>query len=71
MANHIDFIERIYNNVKFLLILCNKINYLKGNDTENIHWNIKLIKLIHNNYFLRIFLIISFASCGVAPVLIK
>tara|TARA_Y100000591_G_scaffold66045_2_gene54638 strand:+ start:9205 stop:9474 length:270 start_codon:yes stop_codon:yes gene_type:complete len=35
MANHIDFIERIYNNVKSPLgFLCNKINYLKGNDTE-------------------------------------
>lgn len=35
MANHIDFIETIYNNVKSPLgFLCNKLNYLKGSDNE-------------------------------------
>ena len=33
MSKHIDLIENIYNNVKSPLgYLCNKINYLKGND---------------------------------------
>ena len=32
MGQHIDFIERIYDNVKSPLgFLCNRINYLKGN----------------------------------------
>ena len=32
MGEHIDFIERIYDNVKSPLgFLCNRINYLKGN----------------------------------------
>ena len=35
MGEHIDFIERIYDNVKSPLgFLCNKINYLKGNDQK-------------------------------------
>lgn len=35
MGQHIDFIERIYDNVKSPLgFLCNKINYLKGNDQK-------------------------------------
>ena len=35
MANHIDFIETVYNNVKSPLgFLCNKLNYLKGNDPQ-------------------------------------
>lgn len=35
MANHIDFIEKIYDNVKSPLgFLCNKINYLTQNDNN-------------------------------------
>ncbi len=35
MGEHIDFIEKIYDNVKSPLgFLCNKINYLKGNDDK-------------------------------------
>ena len=35
MSNHIDLIENIYNNVKSPLgYICNKINYLKGNDPK-------------------------------------
>ena len=36
MGEHIDFIEKIYDNVKSPLgFLCNKINYLKGNDYKH------------------------------------
>lgn len=43
MANHIDFIETIYNNVKSPLgFLCNKLNYLKGNDPEKYSLEHKL-----------------------------
>ena len=36
MANHIDFIEKIYDNIKSPLgFLCNKINYLTQNDNNN------------------------------------
>lgn len=35
MADHIDFIEKIYDNVKSPLgFLCNKLNYLKRNDNN-------------------------------------
>ena len=35
MSNHIDLIENIYNNVKSPLgYLCNKINYLRGSDSN-------------------------------------
>lgn len=36
MGEHIDFIEKIYDNVKSPLgFLCNKINYFKGDDKNN------------------------------------
>lgn len=35
MGNHIDFIEKIYDNVKYPLgYLCNKINYFSNTNKE-------------------------------------
>ena len=45
MGEHIDFIEKIYDNVKSPLgYLCNKINYLKGNDNNKYSLEYKNIK---------------------------
>ena len=33
MGSHIDFVEDVYDNVKNPLgFICNKVNYLSGND---------------------------------------
>lgn len=51
MANHIDFIENIYNNVKSPLgFLCNKINYFKRNDNNNYSLDVITDK---NEYLLK------------------
>ena len=35
MSSHIDFVDNVYDNVKNPLgFFCNKINYLRGTDTQ-------------------------------------
>jgi len=40
MSRHIDFIDTVYNNVKNPLgYICNKINYLRGNNNYSLESN--------------------------------